>query len=527
MPLPDRNIPWPPKETERPRALYDEWGAWYGGDPDELVRVYRGSAGGIDLKTHPWQYSGGVRGAVGRLFWGAPPTDGQQPTRLHVPLASDIASVNADLLYAEPPSLAIAGDAGEDDPTQQRLDILLTAMHSALIEGAEICSPYGGVFQRLSWNTDVADHIIMEPIVPDCAAPEWAGQYLTAVTFWRVLSDEDGRVWRHLERHEPGRVYHGLYQGTEDKLGRQMALADHPGTERFAQLVDSQGGVTTGAKGLAAEYFPNMRPNRIMRGSPLGRSDYQGVVPLFDSLDETWSALAREIRLAKARMVVPDSFLDNLGRGQGQTFDVDREIYKGVSGMLQQSGQGMQDLIQLIQPAIRIEEHLSGAQALAEQIVRGAGFSAQTFGEGPSDVNVTATEVQHRERRTFSTRSRKLGYQTGPLKRISRAALEMDAHVFPGHGIRPQPVMVQWPDGVQDAPEATARTVQLWAGAQAASTEIRVRAIHPDWHDQQVNDEVARIQAENPVVDPFVAAGIIPGQGEGADEDPPAPEEGD
>ncbi|MEU0236771.1 hypothetical protein ABZ234_03705 [Nocardiopsis sp. NPDC006198] len=520
VPLPDRNIPWPPKETQRPRELYDEWGAWYGGDPTELARVYGGSTGGVDLKTHPWQYSGGVRGTVGRLFWGAPPTDGQQPTRLHVPLASDIASVNADLLYAEPPSLTVAE---EHQPTQERLDVLLTTMHSALIEGAEICSPYGGVFQRASWNTAVADHIIVEPIIPDCAAPEWSGQYLTAVTFWRVLSDEDGSVWRHLERHEPGRVYHGLYRGTEDRLGRVAALQDHPGAEGLAPLVDSNGGISTGARGLAVEYFPNMRPNRLIRGSALGRSDYQGVEQLFDSLDETWSALVREIRLAKARLVVPDSFLDNLGRGQGQRFDVDREIYKGVNGMLQQQGQGLGDLLQLIQPAIRIDEHLAGAQALAEQIVRGAGFSAQTFGEGPSDVNVTATEVQHRERRTFSNRARKLGYQTGPLKRFSRTVLEMDAHVFPEHRIRPQPVMVQWPDGVQDAPEATARTVQLWEAAGAASTEIRVRAIHPDWHDEQVVEEVTRIQEENPVINPFVAAGIIPRQSEGADEEPPAP----
>lgn len=510
MSLPDRNIPWPPKETQRPRELYDEWGAWYGGDPQELARVYGGTMGGADLKTHPWQYSGGLRGHIGRLFWGSPPTDGQQPTRLHVPLAADIASVNADLLYAEPPSLTVDGGDGEHKTTQDRLDSLLTSMHASLIEGAEICSPYGGVFQRLSWNTDVADHIILEPIIPDCAAPEWAGQYLTGVTFWRVLSDEDGRVWRHLERHEPGRVYHGLYQGTGDKLGRQMALADRPETERFARLVDAQGGITTGATGLAVEYFPNMRPNRLLRGSAFGRSDYQGSEQLLDSLDETWSSLVREIRLAKARMVVPDSFLDNLGRGQGQHFDADREIFKGVGGMLQQSGQGVKDLIQLVQPEIRIEEHLAGAQALAEQIVRGAGFSAQTFGEGPSDVNVTATEVQHRERRTFSSRARKVGYHTSPLKRLAFAALEMDAHVFPGHKIRPQPVMVEWPDGVQDAPEATARTVQLWAGAQAASTEIRVRAIHPDWHDDQVIEEVSRIQAENPVVDPFVAAGIIP-----------------
>ncbi|MFJ9558283.1 phage portal protein [Nocardiopsis sp. NPDC101807] len=503
MPLPDRNIPWPPKETDDARALMDVHGAWYSGDPDELVRVYGGNRGYPDVKIRSSQYRGGLVGAAARFWWGAPPSDSDQPTRLHVPIASDIASVNADLLYAEPPTLSVEGD-----PTQKRLaTIFQDGMHAALLEGGELCSPYGGVYQRVSWSPGV-DHPYWEPIIPDCVAPEWAGQRLRAATLWRVVEDRDGHIYRHLERHEPGRIYHGLYMGTEDRLGRPLPLGDHPETEWLSGLVDADSGITTGATGLAIEYFPNMRPNRTMRGSPLGRSDFQGIEQLMDALDEAYSSWMRDLRLAKARLITPDSFLQNLGRGQGQLFDPEREIYKPVSGLLQQQGQGIGDLLQLIQPDIRVVEHAQTTQALAEQVVRGAGFSAQTFGEGPADVAVTATEVQHRERRTYATRDRKVGYQSPPLRRLAFTTLEIDRHVFKS-SIRPAPVTVTFPDGVQDAPKATAETVKLLRDARMLSDEVGVRMVHPDWGPKQVAEEVERLAAENPVVDPFVAAGVV------------------
>lgn len=512
MSLPDRNIPWPPPETNDARAHMDVHGAWYSGDPDELARVYGGTRGlAGDLKVHSAQRRGGLVGAAARMWWGNPPSDGDSPTRLHIPIASDIASVNADLLYAEPPALSVE----DNEPTQDRLDtIFQDGMHAALLEGAELCSPYGGVYQRVAWNRDVADHPYWEPIPPDCAAPEWAGQHLRAVTFWRVVEVQDGHIYRHLERHEPGRIFHGLYQGVDDRLGRVLPLQDHPETAWLAEHVDSQGGITTGATGLAVAYFPNMRPNRLLRGSPLGRSDFQGIEPLMDALDEAYSSWMRDVRLAKARLVVPDSFLKNLGRGEGQAFDSEREIYKAVGGLLQHPNQGIKDLLQLIQPDIRVQEHAQTTQALAEQVVRGAGFSAQTFGEGASDGGITATEVQHRERRTYATRDRKVGYQGPPLRRLSFTTLEIDRHVF-GTRTTPMPVTVTWPDGVQDAPKATAETVKILRDARLLSDEVGVRTVHPDWDDTQVDVEVARLAAENPVVDPFVAAGIIPaGRGE-------------
>jgi hypothetical protein len=79
-------------------------------------------------------------------------------------------------------------------------------------------------------------------------------------------------------------------------------------------------------------------------------------------------------------------------------------------------------------------------------------------------------------------------------------------------------------------PKLTAETVELWLRAGAASREVRVRALHPDWEEGEVDDEVARIAKEEaaamPVADGFGAGfGADPGAadpGEPEDVDPDA-----
>ncbi|MBB4931856.1 hypothetical protein F4561_002676 [Lipingzhangella halophila] len=453
-------------------------------------------------------------GRIARFFWGVPPDPAQLPSRLHLPLAGDIAMGSAGLLFGEAPTLAIE-DAGQDDPTQQHLDHMMDegGLHAVLYEAAEISSAYGGVYLRVGWDTEIADHPLVDAIAPDCAAPEWRHGRLRAVTFWRTLehpsgSDTPSEVWRHLERHEPGRIFHGLYKGGQDRLGAPQPLAEHPETESFARAngVDSEGGIDTGHDKLCAVYWPNMRPNRLIRGTPLGRSDYAGVEQLMDALDESWSSWMREIRLAKARLVVPDAWLDNQGPGKGAMFDAERELFAPL-GMLQGGTDSAKDMYALIQPEIRDSAHLTTCSELSKEIIHLAGYSVQTFGRS-GEVAATATEVHAKERRSFSTRDRKTGYATVPLSDIGEAILAVHSHVW-GNRVTPQRPTVEWPDGVQEDPEALSRIAQALDAAGAASTETKVRLVHPEWSDDQVTEELAEIRREQP--DRAELAGLVGG----------------
>jgi hypothetical protein len=97
-----------------------------------------------------------------------------------------------------------------------------------------------------------------------------------------------------------------------------------------------------------------------------------------DSLDEVYSSWQRDVRLAKARLIVPQQYLDNIGRGKGAVFDPSREVYSPISMMA--SAGGTNDIM-ANQFAIRVQEHQATAGEYINRIVQGAGYSGQTFGE--------------------------------------------------------------------------------------------------------------------------------------------------
>jgi hypothetical protein len=845
MSLPINNPEWPPKDCAEPNKKYREWNAWYAGDPAKLMDVYQAGSSpvpGLDLKPHPATFRGGLVGAVARMWWGAPASPGQLTSpKLHVPAAGDLAATSADLLYGTPPTLKVG-----DDPkskTQQRLDYLFDdgGISTSLLEGAEVSAAFGGRYLRVSTDPSFCDEPIVDAVPPDAAVPEWRYGRLAAVTFWRELaSDPNGITWRHLERHEPGRVYHGLYRGTSSRLGIPMALADNPATEVFAPRVNEEGFLETGAEGLAVEYVPNTRPHRLIRGTPLGRSDYQGVEGIMDALDEAWcadeqteiltdhgwvnyrdlhegdnvltlnhttglsewqpvlevcvfpakeremisiesrshsslttpnhrwpvlrlhfrggmaagrykrrmgvdrewatsstfqwedqvpiaadcadlpadpkhsdalveavawfwteghirklrdgrqgrnvtitqavkaidhcemirSALTRlfgppvekfprfgkaltdgvprwrewvnggkqefglnadagallqayapgrvpshhflmsltkaqlelfihvsmeadncgqhmlaqkdraaaeafqfacilagygstfsmrskvgrvynpgcvmwqarirtqrvlwagrstrnrvtysgevwcprtpnqtwlarrrgkiyftgntswlrDLRLAKARLIVPDIYMQNLGRGQGAWFDAEQEIFTRLNML--PGPDGSAGMLTPVQFEIRFEAHQETTKALFAQVVKGAGYSVQTFGEA-GQVATTAREIDAREDHTDHTRGRKIRYERAALRRFVLTLLQVDKSTF-GNSVEPEPPEVEWPEDAPD-PEQTARTVQLLDAAEAVSTKTKVEMVHPDWDGDQVEREVVVIRSE-------------------------------
>lgn len=484
MPLPEDKTPWPPPALKKIFATYETWSAWYSGDPEELSRLYGGSSSPV--ANRPSQFRGGLVGAVARFFWGQPVPTNEPRTKLHIPLAGDIATTSTDLLFSEAPAFTV-----DDTTTQDWLnDAIAEGLHTTLLEAGDVASGLGGVFLRVVWDKSISPTPWLDAVHADAAVPEFRWGRLVAVTFWEVVQRDDDVFVRHLERHEPGAILHGVYVGDRDSLGKRVDPAAFPETAQYA----GDGAVVRTIPGaLTAWYIPNMRPARCWRNEPaaagLGASDYAGVVPELDALDETWSSWMRDIRLAKGRIIVPESMLESNGPGKGAAWDPEREVYSTLN-MLEAPGQQLT----LNQFDIRVDEHERTADKLTEQIVRSAGYSAQSFGL-TAEVAVTATEVNARERRSFTTRGKKIQYWRPAL----RAAVEMLLVIAKGLGQRvtPQAPDIIFADSVSEAPEVTARTVQLLDVARSASIETRVRLVNPEWDDDQVRAEVDRIKDEN------------------------------
>lgn len=505
MSLPDPGTEWPPRPYRPVLTRIAEWDAWYRGDVADLHRIYQAK----NQVLHRSQLAGGLAGWLARMWWGRPVSNTEPADKLHVPVAADLATASADLLFSEPPQINLP-DA--DATTQQRLEKLTgDGLHATLLRAADVQAGLGGVYLRVVWDADVAGQPWLAPVHADAAVPEWRYDRLWAVTFWRELPDPHGgtTVFRHLERHQPGAILHGLYAGGPSGLGRRMALTDHPETAPLAGLVTDGDAITLPDKLMTAVYVPNQMPARSWRNVPagvnLGRSDYEGLEPVMDKLDMVWSSWMRDIDLGKGRIILPAYMLQDAGPGKGAQWDMDRRAYAPINAP---PGQAEGAGITVAQFAIRVQEHKDTCAALLDQIIRGAGYSASTFATDDSQGVQTATEVHAGERRSLMTRAKKALHWRPELASILEAQMVIDKYVF-GSGIEPARPVVTFADSVQENMQQLATSADMLRRAEAASTETLVRMVHPGWDDIQVADEVARILAETGrrVEDPAVFTG--------------------
>lgn len=494
MPLPSSNTAWPPIHPAI-RSDMDDWSAWFSANPDRLAyrylnrgtRTYATGQPG-QLQNRPSQYRGGLVGTIARWFWGEPTPLGEKRANLHMPLARDIARTSSDLLYSEPPALK-----AETPATQERLETLMdTGMKRTLIAAGETGAALGGAYLRIVWDDDVSDRPWISLVHADGAAPEFAhGDILKSVTFWTVLLCDGQRVVRHLERHEPGLILHGVYDGTEQNLGKPMSLDAFESTMGLPPARALPIG-----KRLAVSYIPNtmFAPDwrDIPGASGLGTSDYQGAETFLSAIDETYTSWMRDIRLAKSRIIVPAGYLVSNGPGQGATFE-DRDVYAPMN-VPPTSDQP----ITLNQFAIRHEEHRATIEDLVGKVIRNAGYSGNTFGDDVSGAAVTATEIKARTARSMTTRARKAELAATGIAEIVETLLMLEASgMFPGvTGVEVERPDVVFQDSVQDDLKSLAETAALLMQAEAASTEAKVALIHPDWPETEQREEVDRILKE-------------------------------
>lgn len=485
MPLPASNIgSWPPADLKPYIDTANQAAAWWTGTETALT-----DASTTD-PTDPSRQTDNRR----RRFWDRRRRgDATKATaRYHAPLAADIASVSSDLLFGDPVDLTIG-----DDAAQAQLETLVdqVGLHNLLAEGAETCAAVGGTYLRPAWNEDLVDHPLLQVYDQRHAAPDFTYGRLAAVTLWDDVRVEGATVWRHLERHEPGRILHGLYKGTRTDLGVSAPLTDHPATEGLDPEVMLQGRLRGR---LLVEYVPNVLPHRAGR-KPIGRPDTAGTESFLDALDETWTSLMRDLRLGQAHVFVPQEWLKATGGRPGQQtqLDLDTEVFTAlnVPDVTEQK-------LDTFQGEIRVDAHIAAALALTERIVSAAGYSPQTFGLQIDGSAQSGTALRIRQGKTDKTTSKKQRYWQPAVERVCGTMLDIGAEIWSTPGVPAgERVHLSWPE-LHD-PAELASTVQTLRTAQALSIEGAVRMVQPDLDETDQAEEVARIRAESAVADPF------------------------
>lgn len=506
MPLPDKGAAWPPIDP----AVYsdmEDWSAWYSANPDRLAYRYlnrhRSARFGQPL-NRPSQYRGGIVGGLARWFWGEPTPLGEKRANLHLPLARDIARTSSDLLFSEPPTLLT------DNPgTRDRLETLMEeGLRRTLLAQAEMTAALGGAYLRIVWDREISERPWISLIRADGAAPTFIHGRLRAVTYWTVLTTDGQKVIRHLERHEPGVILHGVYEGTAENLGKPLDLGAFEETKGLLPAQD----VPIGNR-LASVYIPNTMTAPDWHDLPgaagLGTSDFQGSETFLSGIDETYTSWMRDVRLARSRILVPSGYLQSQGPGRGVAWE-DREVYAPMNIPPTSDHQ-----ITLNQFEIRHAQHRETIADLTSKVIRNAGYSGGTFGDDSGGPAVTATEIKARTARSMSTRARKSELEAVGIADITETLLILEASdLFPGlPSVPAERPRVHFQDSIQDDIKTLAETANQLRQADAASTEVLVALVNPDMDADDQAAEVQRILAESgrAVADPAATGAEGPG----------------
>ncbi|GHU56005.1 hypothetical protein AGMMS49975_18630 [Clostridia bacterium] len=424
--------------------------AWYSGDPNAL----RSSA---------------EHGS----FWKS-----SNRRKIHAPVAAELAGASADLLFGDAPNMYVG--IKEDTPKRFQYIIDKNNISSLLCSAAEICAAYGDVYLKVNWDKELADYPILSIVPPQNAYVAYkqgiAVEYYF-LSFEQRTANGDG-IWT-FERYSKGEILEQTYDGSISRLGAMTSEDENK----------------TGIDEILAVHIPNAIPDNLTGSLNFGNSDITEVVSLLDALDETYSSWIRDVRLAKARIIVPMEYMrlkpDILNPNQ-RVFEFDKEDDTYVAMDIDSSQ--VTSPITVSQFSIRAEEHEKTCAELLNRIVSSVGYAPQTFGIDIAGNAQSGTALSLRLDKTLKTKAKKETYWKQRLEVFLSAVLKLDNVLFKQkHAETAVSVEIK---GNKNYLMGISETINQLNQAAAVSIYTKVQLVHPDWDDTQILKEEHRIKLE-------------------------------
>lgn len=474
---------WPPMDLERYKMK--EHSIWFSGEAELLANFYFDN----DLQNY-LQLNYGTRN--NNKFWARQIKNGSD-FFIHVPVANDISETSSSFLFGESPIIRFASDSEAMKDNQKQLDDMLTksGFYKKLVEAAEVSSAIGGVYLKVAWDSDISENPI--PMIVQCeqAFPEFKFGKLVKVTIVYDISNDGSTVYRLAETISKGTIINELYKGSSDNLGSLVDLSECDATKDLQKEVDT-------ADVMTCVYIPNLLPNKLNRQSPMGRSDYQGQETLMDALDEVFSAWMIDIQIARGKIHVPTGYVKELEGGKSK-FNIDTMMYEE----LDIDPTAMSKPIEATQFEIRAEQFEKTCLNLLDRIITSAGYSPQSFGLNIQGRAESGTALNVRERKSFATTNKKQSYWEDGLKDLIKAMCIIKQTFLGGNFTCELDVNIAFADGISNNMSEVSNSVKTLSDAKAISTDTKVRMVHPEWTDEQVEQEVERILNDDTVGQPM------------------------
>lgn len=420
------------------------------------------------------------------------------------PMPSKISGTFAELIFGQDPTITAAVKGN-----QKRLDMIVedNELPGELQMAGDVCSSEGEVWWRWLIDLDQAEVPVLEFHSRLSVLPVFRGKRLLAAALISTfIPDDTDRqvkdVYRYFEIHADTIVMNVLFKGKADKLGTQVGLDQLDETADLPETWDH------GLPMLVGRVV-----NKMGRRPQLGISDYAGVKDYLFALNETATIGQENARLTlKKRVVVPDSYLDVRGQFPAGADVIiapttDQDPDKAAQGLAQVEWSF--DAQAFISYKEDLERTVLGRVGLARQLVDAGNATPDGRATGTAlklrlIPSILATEGKGRFWDDALPMILGLGQQLDALTTDQRAGYKWTNPAKP-------PVVERSSSLPEDETEEATRH-SLLIGAEIESRQTAVEALHPDWDDIQVTDELAKIKKDIDTAAPVLPpVPILPG----------------
>lgn len=399
-----------------------------------------------------------------------------------VPVPRLISRLKANLLFAEPPDIKSdqTGDQTQLDDLVDENDLV-----AEMRRGALLCSSEGEVYGRLVVEPETLDWPIIEFVSRRWTIPRFSGRFLTGALFIKEIPEGPNVVWRILEDYGPGSIETRLYRGSNSQLGERRPLAARAET---ASLPLEQP-VPTGLTDVACVFIPNTLDEDPTRGI----TDYLGVVRAFFAINESASVGQANVRSTGLKRL----FVDGRYRNSAGNLPAGRDVFWMDSALQDAlgSGGGITEAEYTFESvALKLwHDHVIDL-ALTFAGVAPASVGRELQGRGTA---MSGTALRLRMTHTLMETAGTGRAWDRQMARLLRMAQLLDKAAF-GRSWTKADAMPAFhrQDGLpRDTMEEAQETATL-ATAGALSLETKIRRVHPEWSDEQVQAEIARIHSD-------------------------------
>jgi hypothetical protein len=409
------------------------------------------------------------------------------------PLARNIARAYADFLFSEDLEITAGTEQSQEEleevAAENRLPAQLHRVERLIVSEGER-------WWKIHVNRDVAGVPLLGWVSRLSVVPCFYGDRLLACAFVsecgreQVSVGEDEqpwmRVWRHVEVHADLRVVNVLYEGTSEELGDRVALDTRPETAEVEEEWNH------GLPMLAGRLV-----NDIDDDPTLGESEYDQVRDELLALNE-----AMTIAVENARLTGKDRIFaaGRLKRGDG-TFDSSMEVFEldeGGGTMGEGAGKPPIFAVEKVYDAEPLWLHIRN---LVSTTLNRVGLVPQFVGQDADGRAESGTAIRLRFLPTTNAAKGKAREWDAYLPVILDLMLQVAglSEKEGGFGRSYQKGELPSVERGDVLPVDEGETIGDNATAVASeirSREIAIRAQHPDWSDEQVNEEIGRIEQD-------------------------------